>query len=263
MASPFGRAKGRHLPTLPFASSAVGTDTEPATARTLQHPKTPPSSACGRVNSYSSPPPHPSAFPSISGVVSLLNTPPMSFMSVPFVETVTTVPPQNPASEIRDRVVTPYDADAYDDLLHQYNLQHVYPDLTFNMRNGFPIGDIPPLSRTYTPKNHRSALEHLDVIRAYCADEISLGRMSGPFSETEVQNFLGGHFASSPLGVVEKSGEPGKFRVVRDLSFRNSDGFSVNSHLDSDDFPTQWGTAAQVAELVSLFPFVALRRRRS
>lgn len=75
--------------------------------------------------------------------------------------------------------------------------------------------------------------------------------MSGPFSEDEVFNILGGHFVSSPLGVVEKAGEPGKFRVVRDLSYQNSDGYSVNGFLDSDDFPTEWGTAAQIAEIVS------------
>lgn len=121
------------------------------------------------------------------------------------------------------------------------------------MTHGFPIGDIPLLARTYTPKNHKSALKHLDVIRSYCNDEVALGRMSGLFTRNEIHNILGGHFVSSPLGVVEKSGEPGKFRVIRDLSYCNDDGFSVNSHLDSDDFPTEWGTAAQVADLVSLF----------
>lgn len=77
--------------------------------------------------------------------------------------------------------------------------------------------------------------------------------MSGPFSASQVQNILGGHFVSSPLGVVEKSGESGKYRVVRDLSFKNEDGYSVNGQLDSDDFPTEWGTASQVADIVRLF----------
>lgn len=75
--------------------------------------------------------------------------------------------------------------------------------------------------------------------------------MSGPFTKDQVHDILGGHFVSSPLGVVEKAGEPGKYRVVRDLSFKNTDGYSVNGQLDSDDFPTEWGTASQVAEIVS------------
>jgi hypothetical protein len=172
-------------------------------------------------------------------------------------------PLRSPVCDIRGRIVTPYNTEAYDDLLHQYNLSHIYPSLTFNMHFGFPIGDIPPLARTYTPKNHKSALDHLDVIRSYCNDEIKLGRMSGPFTKDEVHAILGGHFASSPLGVVEKSSEPSKFRVVRDLSYRNVDGYSVNSHLDSDDFPTEWGTAAQVADLVSLFTFDCSLHTRS
>ncbi|KAG2353198.1 hypothetical protein BDR07DRAFT_1222498, partial [Suillus spraguei] len=71
----------------------------------------------------------------------------------------------------------------------------------------------------------------------------------GPFTEDQVFDILGGHFASSPLGVVEKSGGHEKFCVVCDISFKNDDEFSVNSHLDSDNFPTEWGTASQVAEL--------------
>lgn len=163
----------------------------------------------------------------------------------------------NPASDVRNHIVTPYNADAYELLLHEYNLTHVYPLLVFNLHHGFPIGDIPPISKNYIPKNHKSALDHLDVIRAYHCDKVALGRMSGPFTEDQVFDILGGHFASSPLGVVEKSGEPGKFRVVCDLSFKNDDGFSVNGHLDSDDFPTEWGTASQVAELVSSFSFLS------
>lgn len=76
--------------------------------------------------------------------------------------------------------------------------------------------------------------------------------MSGPFSKKEAHHILGGHFISSPLGLVEKSGEPGKFRIVHDLSFKNEDGYTINSWLDADNFPTEWGTAAQIAEIVSI-----------
>lgn len=75
--------------------------------------------------------------------------------------------------------------------------------------------------------------------------------MSGPYTKEDVHDILGGHFVTSPIGLVEKAGEPGKFRIVRDFSFKNDDGFAVNNYLDSDDFPTEWGTASQVAEIVS------------
>lgn len=63
---------------------------------------------------------------------------------------------------------------------------------------------------------------------------------------------LSRHFVSCPLSLVEKVGDQGKFHIIRDLSYVNKeDGFSVNSLLDADKFPTEWGTAAQVTEIVS------------
>lgn len=174
-----------------------------------------------------------------------------SFTCAPFAETPHTEPLQSHASEVFNRIVTPYIASAYESRLRKFNLSEKYPDLVFNLQHGFPIGDIAPPTKTYIPKNHKSALDHLDVIQSYCTDEVKLGRMSGPFTKDQVHDILGGHFVSSPLGVVEKAGEPGKYRVVRDLSFKNTDGYSVNGQLDSDDFPTEWGTASQVAEIVS------------
>jgi hypothetical protein len=38
--------------------------------------------------------------------------------------------------------------------------------------------------------------------------------MSSPHSKDEVHSILEGHFVISPLGLVEKAGEPGKFRIV-------------------------------------------------
>jgi hypothetical protein len=159
--------------------------------------------------------------------------------------------------EVLNRIVTPYKADAFESFLDKFNLTSRYPDLVYNMRNGFPIGDMPPLTRTYTPPNHKSALDNPQVIRDYLADEVALSRMSGPFTAAQVEYELGGFFVSCPMGLVEKAGEPGKYRIIRDLSYHNKeDGYSVNEHLNADDFPTEWGTAAQVAEIVSTFtPF--------
>jgi hypothetical protein len=152
-----------------------------------------------------------------------------------------------------DRIITPYNADAYKSYLSRFNLTDKYPDLVFNLRNGFPISDMPSLSRTYTPPNHKSALEHPEVICDYLAEECSFSCMSGPYTRSQIEQELGGHFVSCPLGLVEKAGEPRKFRIIRDLSYKNKeDNYSVNSFLDADDFPTEWGTASQVAEIISL-----------
>jgi len=177
-------------------------------------------------------------------------------MFVPFVGAKPTLPRPNHADSIANWIVTPYNADAFEHLLRKFNLTSRYPDLAHNIRNGFPIGNMPILTRSYTPPNHKSALDNPSVIREYLAEEVSLGRMSGPLSASQVEAELGGFFVSCPIGLVEKAGSPGKFRIIRDLSYHNKDnGYSVNEHLDSDDFPTEWGTASQVAEIVSSSPF--------
>lgn len=154
----------------------------------------------------------------------------------------------NLADDVLHHIITPYVADSYDSFLARFNLTKKYPDLLFNLRHGFPIGDMPPLTCTYTPKNHKSAADKPEITRNYCKDKVKLRHMSGLSSKEEVHHLLGGHFISSPLGLVEKSG---KYRIVRDLLFENEDGYAINNWLDTDDFPTEWGTAAQITEIVS------------
>lgn len=123
-------------------------------------------------------------------------------------------PLQSPASEVFNRIITPYNTSSYEFHLQKFNLTEEYSSLVYDLQHGFPIGDIAPPTRTYIPKNHKSALDHLDIIHAYCNNEVKLGCMSGPFTKAQIHDILGRHFVSSPLGVVEKAGEPGKFRVV-------------------------------------------------
>ncbi|THH14019.1 hypothetical protein EUX98_g9656, partial [Antrodiella citrinella] len=56
---------------------------------------------------------------------------------------------------------------------------------------------------------------------------------------------------------VDKAGAPGKYRLVQNCSYKNDEGVSVNSQINSDDFPTRWGTAAQVAKIISTAPLGA------
>jgi hypothetical protein len=58
---------------------------------------------------------------------------------------------------------------------------------------------------------------------------------------------------------VDKAGEPGKLRIIRDLSFKGKAPFSVNDKIDKNAFTTKWGTAAMVIDLVCvyyLFPYL-------
>ncbi|KAH7086664.1 hypothetical protein BKA62DRAFT_588683, partial [Auriculariales sp. MPI-PUGE-AT-0066] len=93
--------------------------------------------------------------------------------------------------------------------------------------------------------NMPSANEHPDVIDTYIAEELAADRVSGPFSQFEVENILGETFASCPLGLVPKARDALQWRIVRNLSKKNQGGVSVNSLLDSDLLPTAWGSAME------------------
>ena len=77
--------------------------------------------------------------------------------------------------------------------------------------------------------------------------------MSGPFTWDKLKKEARGNVIVSPLGAVDKAGEPGKLRITCNLSFKGSAPFSVNDRIDKDAFSTKWGTAATIIDLVSLF----------
>jgi hypothetical protein len=77
---------------------------------------------------------------------------------------------------------------------------------------GFKLGCISSPSPG-VPKNHKSALEHPDIIKQYIEAELSKQHIAGPFSVKPFTNFV-----ASPLGLVPKS-NTGKLRVIHDLSF--------------------------------------------
>ena len=85
---------------------------------------------------------------------------------------------------IYERVVHPYNADAFEHLLQVHGLTDTYPFLVKNLREGFPIGAMPELKSTIIIPNHSSVNENLDVVYEYLQTEIDASRMSGPFNRT-------------------------------------------------------------------------------
>lgn len=76
--------------------------------------------------------------------------------------------------------------------------------------------------------------------------------MTEPYTCDQVKHILDSPFRSSLLAVVEKAGSAGKFRLVQNCLFKDKFRVSVNTYVNSNKFPTQWGTAAQFAKLVSI-----------
>ncbi|CDO73729.1 hypothetical protein BN946_scf185015.g57 [Trametes cinnabarina] len=157
------------------------------------------------------------------------------------------------ASE-KDHIITTYRAEAFEAELRRWNLWGRFGSLPTCLRYGFPIGNMEPLTRTLTSDNHKGGLEHMDFIKAYVDEQVGLGHMSGPFAHVQVEHLLGSHFRSSPLSVIEKPNTPGKWRLIQNCSFKDEFGMSVNDMIDSDDFPTVWGTAAEVADIIANAP---------
>ncbi|GLB38818.1 hypothetical protein LshimejAT787_0506830 [Lyophyllum shimeji] len=164
----------------------------------------------------------------------------------------------SPYDKDRDyaRIHTPYSAAQFRLFLEHAQLLHRYPELPLKLARGFPIGNLSPITRTYTPPNLPGATLHADTIRTYIADELRLGRFTGPFTRDELEGKIG-PFRSSPLQVATKEGAPGeptKYRVCRHLSYKGKAHASINDEIDSDKYPTRWGKAIDVAKIVTAAP---------
>ena len=155
-----------------------------------------------------------------------------------------------------DRIIHPYNADAFESLLRKHNLLNDYPLLPYNLHFGFPIGHMPSLSQTIVMANNPSTIIHSNTVSDWFTKELSAGRISGPFSRKLTEQILRGPFQSSPLIVSVQPQEPGvpdKLRVCQHLSKTTKFHASVNSHIHKDDFPTRFDTASKVADIVSFY----------
>ena len=86
--------------------------------------------------------------------------------------------------------------------------------------------------------------------------ELQKGRYIGPVSREEVESLLGA-FQTSPFNIIEKPGWPGKYRLIQNLSsphFPMGSTTSINSSINSDQYPCTWGTFATICLLISRLP---------
>ena len=158
---------------------------------------------------------------------------------------------------IINKIVTPYCSIAFSLFLDTLHLSHRHAGLPAHISSGFSIG-VPDssLSDSIIPPYHPSEDDcHIDD---YLQEELAADRMSGPFSVLQMCSLCNGHYVACPVHVVTTTDECSKVKhhVVRNTSFHGAASFSVNDLVDSNDFPTEWGTASQVADLVSSFLFL-------
>ena len=111
----------------------------------------------------------------------------------------------------------------------------VHPDHRFKsyilngITHGFHIGfDYEHHQCRSAVSNMQSAVMHARVVREYLEEEVSLGRLVGPVPSA----LLPSGTQISAFGVIPKSGRPGRWRLIVDLS--SPEGASVNAGIEPE-----------------------------
>ena len=174
-------------------------------------------------------------------------------MSAPVVESKRTVP-KIALSQRRRNLLTPLIADQWQLALTKAHLMSKYPMIPMYIRQG-AHARIPQIQKSYSPLNKISTEAQKNVFNEMIQAEFNKGRYIGPFSKEELEHEIG-PFQSSPLSLVPKTGKPGKFHLIQNLSHphTNLPTPSINTQLNSDDFPCTWGTFRTTCTLVRNLP---------
>ena len=138
-------------------------------------------------------------------------------------------------------VVTPINIPSLSKILSNYPNKNYLID---GFSEGFHLRYKAPPFSSFS-RNHQSATLHANALNDLVDRELSAGRIAGPFSSPPFDNFV-----VSPLGVVPKK-EPGKFRLIHDLSFpRKPPNSSVNDGIDPIDATVSYETFDEVIALL-------------
>lgn len=161
---------------------------------------------------------------------------------------------KNAISQRRRHPLSPLVAEQWHSALLTTHLLTRYPLIPQYIRHGALAG-IPRIHHSFTPLNNQSTEELSDVFCDIIQTEFNKGRYIGPFSQEELEMEIG-PFQSSPLSLVPKAGKPGKYRLIQNLSYphTNLPIPSINSQLNSDDFPCTWGTFRSICTLIRGLP---------
>ncbi len=135
-------------------------------------------------------------------------------------------------------------------------------------RHGFSINYFGPRNLTVETPNHLSATDQPRLLWDKIMKEVDLGHVAGPFKYPPFE-----HYFCSPLGLVRKACQPGKFRMIFDLSAGKPtsvyeqvpDEYCSVQYNDFDQAITltqQYGVAAKIGktDLEAAFRQVLIRR---
>ena len=120
------------------------------------------------------------------------------------------------------------------------------------IRDGFRVGFVPErVVLRPSLRNLKSASQHPDVIDKYLSAEVAHRRVAGPYPYPPLP-FL----QTSPFGVIPKRHQPGKWRLILDLS--SPQGASVNDGIPKDPFSMRYISVDDaIRSLVDIGPLMA------
>ena len=129
---------------------------------------------------------------------------------------------------------------------------YIYEGLTTGFRIGFDR-KAPPLIPA--SRNHPSSSLNRPAVRAYIQEEVAAGRLVGPLGNQERR-----HIHSSPIGLVPKSSQPGRWRLIVDLSFppEHSINNGVSPELSSIKYASVDDAVAYIIQLGRVASMVKL-----
>ena len=121
------------------------------------------------------------------------------------------------------QISTPLHVEAWSKYLGRHPDQAYARYITRGFRIGFEGSSTPP---TQTQRNMKSAYENPHVISVYIESEIMKSRMVGSVIEANTANAI----HTSPFGAIPKQHQPGKWRLIVNLSSPKS--ISVNDGIN-------------------------------
>ena len=162
-------------------------------------------------------------------------------------------------SEVFSKIIHPYNAYAFEQLLAKHDLSPAYPLLVHQLRHSFSLGIFPKIQQTVIHPNLLFPPTSIKAIYKYIDKEVGAGRTSGPYSQAEVESILRGPFVSSPFTVAfqpQGPNLPEKIHVCHNLSKASKSFPPANSFINKDNFLTCINTTFMVAHIVCFYLYL-------
>jgi len=144
----------------------------------------------------------------------------------------------------------PYKLHAWQTALHDTSLLYTFPNLFYDLTDGAPIGDLPPLTFTFIPENLKSAKIDPMYMDNFLVKEIATGSVNGPFTISQVHSIFNSHFHTAPLSLIEKPGS-NALQMIRHHSKEDHHGHSTNGWINVSINATKYYSASDTADFVS------------